>query len=393
VERLPVLFTEDTMADQVIAHVSDMIEHFAELPDPRSTINQHHPLVEVIVMAVCGVLSGADGPTDIEEWACCHREWLQQHLTLPYGIPSHDTFRRVLQRLPPQAFQRCFAAWLQSLVGAEGVTHLAIDGKTLRGSRDERRQLGALHLVSVWAAEHRLTLGQIATAEKSNEITAIPQVLELVDVKGAVVTIDAMGCQKAIAEKVVALGGDYVLPVKGNQGNLEGAIGEVFDEHLEKDFARVAVSQLEEEQQHHGRKEHRTYIQINVPASLAGREEWSGLKTLGMVIRTREVGGQETGEVQYYISSLKRNVKRFAQVVRGHWGIENTCHWSLDVTFREDDHRTRERNVAENLAWLRRFALGLLKQHPEKRTSLVMKRRKCGWSTAFLTEVLFGKGK
>ena len=245
-------------------------------------------------------------------------------------------------------------------------------------------------MVSVWATEQRLTLGQIATAAKSNEITAIPLVLDLVDVKGAIVTIDAMGCQKQIAQEIVTRKGDYILPVKGNQGNLECAIEAFFADHLEDDFARVKVSRFETNECCHGRQEHRCYLQVDVPESLPGRKNWTGLKTLGMVIRTREINGKETGEVQYYISSLQRQVKLFARAVRGHWGIENTCHWTLDMTFREDESRARERHVAENLSWLRRFALGLLKQHPDDKISLAMKRRGCGWNTDFLTEVLFG---
>ena len=378
------------MVDQELPNVKDLTEHFADLPDPRSHVNRHHSLVEVIVICVCAVLSGADGPAAIAMWANLHREWLQEYLKLPHGIPSRDTFRRVLQRLEPQAFQRCFGAWLESLIGAAGAKFLAIDGKTLRRSHDGKKALGALHMVSVWATEQQLTLGQIATAAKSNEITAIPLVLELVDVKGAIVTIDAMGCQKEIAAEIVAREGDYVLPVKGNQGNLEAAVQDFIYEHLEDDFARVKVSRLETDERSHGRQEHRTYVQLDVPESLPGRKNWAGMKTLGLVIRTREIDGKETGEVQCYISSLKRNAKRFARAVRGHWGIENTCHWTLDMTFREDESRTRERNVAENLSWLRRFALGLLKQHPNEKMSLVMKRRACGWNTDFLTEVLFG---
>lgn len=381
--------TESSTAIDV--DIRGIIEHFSDLPDPRSSVNRRHLLVDVIVIAVAALLARSDGPADMEEWGVCNESWLRGYLSLPNGIPSHDTFRRVLQRVSPAAFQRSFAAWLQNLVGPDGAKHLAIDGKTLRGSRDTKKGLGALHMVSVWASDQHLTLGQVATAEKSNEITAIPEVLDLVDVKGAVVTIDAMGCQKSIAAEIVKRGGAYVLPVKGNQGNLEAAVTELFDEHLEDDFARAPVSRVEEEERNRGRNETRTYIQMNVPDDLAGRAEWAGLKTVGMVIRTRETNGVETGEVQYYISSLKRNVKRFAKVVRGHWGIENTCHWSLDVTFREDASRARDRTLAENLSWIRRFALGLLKQHPDKKTSLIMKRRKCGWSTDFLAEVLFGK--
>lgn len=371
--------------------LKSIVEHFEELPDPRSEVNREHLLVDVIVISICAILAGADGPTAIAVWAKSPSvsAWLQQHLALPNGIPSKDTYRRVLQRLRPEAFQRCFETWLQSLVGTLGVRFLAIDGKTLRRSHDRKHDLGALHLVSVWATEQNLTLAQVATSEKSNEITAIPQVLELVDVKGAIVTIDAMGCQTAIAAKIVDGGGDYVLPVKGNQGGLEQAVTDFFADHLEDDFSRVKVSRWETTETHHGRVEKRSYFHVNVPDDLKGRQRWKGLRTLGLVIRTREINGRESDEIQCSISSLKRNVKLFAKAARGHWGIESTCHWTLDMTFREDESRTRDRHVCENLAWLRRFALGLLKQHPNTKTSLAMKRRQAGWCVSFLSEILF----
>lgn len=371
--------------------LKSIAEHFEELPDPRSEVNREHLLVDVIVISICAILAGADGPTAIAVWAKSPSvsAWLKQHLALPHGIPSKDTYRRVLQRLRPEAFQRCFESWLQSLVGTLGVRFLAMDGKTLRRSHDRKKELGALHLVSVWASEQKLTLAQVATAEKSNEITAIPQVLDLVDVKNAIVTIDAMGTQTAIAAKIVDGGGDYVLPVKGNQGGLEQAVTNFFADHLEDDFARVKVSRFETTETHHGRVERRSYFQVNVPDDLPGRSRWKGLRTLGLVVRTREINGVETDEIQYSISSLKRNVKLFAKAARGHWGIENTCHWTLDMTFREDESRTRDRHLCENLAWLRRFALGMLKQHPNTKTSLAMKRRQAGWCVSFLSEVLF----
>jgi predicted transposase YbfD/YdcC len=371
--------------------LKSIAEHFEELPDPRSEVNREHLLVDVIVISICAILAGADGPTAIAVWAKSPSvsAWLKQHLALPNGIPSKDTYRRVLQRLRPEAFQRCFESWLQSLVGTLGVRFLAIDGKTLRRSHDRKHDLGALHLVSVWATEQKLTLAQVATSEKSNEITAIPQVLDLVDVKNAIVTIDAMGTQTAIAAKIVEGGGDYVLPVKGNQGGLEQAVTEFFADQMEDDFARVKVSRFETTETHHGRVEQRSYFQVNVPDDLPGRQRWKGLRTLGMVVRAREINGVETDEIQCSISSLKRNVKLFAKAARGHWGIENTCHWTLDMTFREDESRTRDRHLCENLAWLRRFALGLLKQHPNTKTSLAMKRRQAGWCLSFLSEVLF----
>lgn len=373
------------------SRLKSIAEHFEELPDPRSEVNREHLLVDVIVISICAILAGADGPTAIAVWAKSPSvsAWLKQHLALPNGIPSKDTYRRVLQRLQPEAFQRCFESWLQSLVGTHDVRFLAIDGKTLRRSHDRKHDLGALHLVSVWASEQQLTLAQVATSEKSHEITAIPQVLDLVDVKGAIVTIDAMGTQTAIAAKIVDGGGDYVLPVKGNQGGLEQAVTDFFADHMEDDFARVKVSRCETTETRHGRVEKRSYFQVNVPDDWPGRQRWKGLRTLGLVVRTREIHGVETDEIQCSISSLKRNVKLFAKAARGHWGIENTCHWTLDMTFREDESRTRDRHVCENLAWLRRFALGLLKQHPNTKTSLAMKRRQAGWCVSFLSEVLF----
>lgn len=372
--------------------LGSIAESFEDLPDPRSEVNREHLLVDVIVISICAIIAGADGPTAIAEWARSPSvaEWLRQHLQLPHGIPAKDTYRRVLQRLNPEAFQQCFASWLQSLLGSKSeVRFLAIDGKTLRRSHDRRAGLGALHLVSVWATEQKLTLAQVATAEKSNEITAIPQVLDLVDVTNAIVTIDAMGTQTAIAEKILQRGGDYVLPIKGNQGQLEQAVTEFFADHLEDDFARVKVSRLETTETHHGRVEKRSYFQVNVPANFPGAKRWQGLRTLGLVVRTREINGVEADEIQCSISSLKRNVKLFAKAVRSHWGIENTCHWTLDMTFREDESRTRDRHLGENLAWLRRFALGLLKQHPNTKTSLAMKRRQAGWCVSFLSEILF----
>ena len=379
------------MSELENASLDSLTGYFEDLPDPRSAVNREHLLVDVIVISICAVIAGADGPTGIAAWAHSPSvaEWLRQHLALPNGIPAKDTYRRVLQRLQPEAFQRCFESWLQSLMGLSEVRFLAIDGKTLRRSHDRSRNLGALHLVSVWATEQKLTLAQVATAEKSNEITAIPQVLDLVDVTNAIVTIDAMGCQRAIVEKIIDRGGDYVLPVKGNQGQLEQAVTEFFADHLEDDFARLKVSRLETTETHHGRVEQRSYFQVNVPSTFPGAKRWKGLRTLGLVVRTREINGVETDEIQCSISSLKRNVKLFAKAARGHWGIENTCHWTLDMTFREDENRTRDRNVCENLAWLRRFALGLLKQHPNTKTSLAMKRRKAGWCVSFLAEVLF----
>jgi predicted transposase YbfD/YdcC len=295
--------------------------------------------------------------------------------------------------LKPAAFQACFASWLQSLrteaAAGTGVEQplLAVDGKTLRRSHDRAQGLGALHSVSVWASEFGLSLGQVACDEKSNEITAIPEVLRLVDLRGAIITIDAMGTQKAIAEQVVEGGADYVLALKGNQGALHQAVIAYIDEQLEGDLTD-AQEQVTTEV-NHGREETRTYLQLPAPEELPGFLRWRGLKSIGLTTSCCLRDGKETIEVRYSISSLEVDVKRFARAVRGHWGIENGCHWSLDMTFREDESRLRQRHLRENFAWLNRFALSLLKQHPG-RQSVVMKRRSCGWSDAFLMEVVTG---
>jgi predicted transposase YbfD/YdcC len=264
---------------------------------------------------------------------------------------------------------------------------LAIDGKTLRRSHDRENGLGALHSVSVWASEYGLSLGQVACAEKSNEITAIPELLRLVDIQGAIITIDAMGTQKAIAEEIIAGKADYVLALKGNQGTLHQAVIDHINEQLEGDLA--AAQEHVTREKGHGRFETRTYLQLPAPETLPGFLLWKGLKTLGVVTSCCVRDGEETIEVRFYLSSLGMNVKRFAHAVRGHWSIENTCHWTLDMTFGEDQSRIRERHLRENFAWLNRFVLSLLKQHPG-RQSLVMKRRSCGWSDDFLMEVVTG---
>lgn len=370
-----------------------VVAHFQELEDPRSTINQRHPLTSVVVIALLAVLAGAGGPTAIARWATLKQEFLLQVLDLPHGIPGKDVFRRVLLALKPAAFRACFAGWLHALreeaIAETGVDRpvLPVDGKTLRRSHDRRTGLGALHAVSVWASEYGLSLGQVACDEKSNEITAIPELLRLVDIRGAIITIDAMGTQKTIAEPIVTGGADYVLRLKGNQETLYQAVIDHIDEQLEGDLADAQEHVTTETG--HGREETRTYLQLPAPKQLPGFGLWKGLKSIGLVTSCCLRDGKEAIEVRYYISSLEVDVKQFAHAVRGHWSIENGCHWVLDMTFREDESRLRERHLRENFAWLNRFALSLLKQHPG-RQSLAMKRRSCGWSETFLMEVVTG---
>jgi predicted transposase YbfD/YdcC len=383
------------MADIQRIRLDEVVGHFEELEDPRSTVNRQHPLVSVVVIALMAVLAGASGPTAIAKWAALKQEFLLKALNLPNGVPRKDVFRRVLATLKPSAFQACFANWLQSLrataAAATGVKQpvLAVDGKTARRSHDCKNGLGALHSVSVWASDFGLSLGQVACAEKSNEITAIPELLRLVDIRGAIITIDAMGTQKAIAEQIIASDADYVLALKGNQETLHQAVIDYIDEQSANDFAGVKARRHQTRETGHGREETRSYIQMPVPQELPGLALWKGLKSIGMVVSQCVRNGKETVEVRYSISSLGVGVKRFAHAVRSHWGIENTCHWSLDVTYREDESRIRDKHMRENFAWLNRFSLSLLQQHPG-RESLAMKRRSCGWSDDYMLEVLTG---
>ncbi len=374
----------------------NILRFFDDLPDPRSEVNRLHRLGDVIVISICAVLALADGPTAIAHWAKLNEPWLRRHLALPHGVPRKDTFRRVLTLLNPILFQQCFSAWLNSLSLGPGdhkaaeKHHIAIDGKALRRSHDHQANLGPLHLISAWASDKGITLGQIATDEKSNEITAIPQLLDLIDIEGTVITIDAAGCQKNIAAKIIDKKADYVLALKGNQEKLFHDVRVAIDRYIDADVPDHRVSRHVDVEQGHGRLESRTYYQMTAPRYLHKRSEWRGLKTIGAVVRVYEQDGIERTDVRYYISSLGRNAPAFASVVRSHWGIENSLHWSLDMSYREDESRVRNRTFAENLAWLRRMTLSLIKQHPGKE-SQIMKRRMSGWNTDFLMQVLTGK--
>jgi predicted transposase YbfD/YdcC len=375
--------------------LQEVAKHFEDLEDPRSPINRKHPLVSVVVVALMGVLAGADGPTAIARWAKSKAEFLLEVLDLPNGIPRKDVFRRILVTLKPSVFQACFVNWVQSLrlKAAEKLEIeqpiFAIDGKTSRRSHDQSKGLGALHTVSVWASEMGLSLGQVACAEKSNEITAIPELLRLVDIKGAIITIDAMGTQKAIAAEIIDRKADYVLALKGNQETLHDAVIDYVKEQMKDGFANAKARHHLTKETGHGREEIRSYYQMPVPEDLAQLELWKGLKTIGMATLVCVRDGVETTDTRYYISSLEMGVKRFAHAVRSHWGIENGCHWSLDIIYREDQSRIRDEHMRETFAWLNRLTLSLLKQHPGK-DSIIMKRRVCGWDENFLLEVLTG---
>jgi predicted transposase YbfD/YdcC len=378
------------MADATVS-LDSVVKHFESLPDPRDTRNRRHLLVDVIVISVCGVMVGCEGPTAIVRWAKAKKDWLGQVLELPNGIPSKDCVRRVLSMLKPAAFQECFQRWIgECLLGDADGSHrtIAIDGKTMRRSHNHAAGLGPLHMVSAFASEHGIALGQIATEEKSNEITAIPKLIDQIDVKGAVVTIDAMGCQKEIAKKIKGAGGDFVLAVKDNQPTLYQAIQKYFFDAMENDFESVPIRRYETHDKGHGRVDHRYYYLMKLPDDFAFKKLWPGIKAIGMAIRvTEKSDGTTSDDIRYFIVSRYLSGKRFAQSVRGHWGIENSLHWVLDVTFNEDQSRAQERRIADNLSWLRRFAISLLKQHPSK-DSIKGKSQIAGWSNDFLLQVL-----
>ena len=376
------------------APLRSIVKHFESLPDPRHTCNRRHLLVDVISIAVCGVIVGCSGPSAIERWAKAKKEWLKEVLALPNGIPSRDCIRRILCALKPDAFQTCFRSWMISLVSEVEDTRptVAIDGKTMRRSHDQSRGLGPLHMVSAWTSEHGLALGQVATEEKSNEITAIPALIDRIDVKGAIVTIDAMGCQKEIAKKIIDAEGDYVLAVKDNQPKLHQAIKELFSDERQGDLLKMPHREHQTFEKGHGRKDERCYVLAKIPRDFPLRDQWPGIRAVGMAVRvTEKSDGTTSGDVRYFISSRYLSGKRFGQAVRGHWGIENSLHWVLDVTFDEDQSRTRNRHMADNLSWLRRFAISLLKRHPSKH-SIKGKSQIAGWSNEFLMQVLTAQG-
>ncbi len=378
------------MADIQFDNVDSILDEFRDLKDPRSHINRRHLLGDLIVICIMAVVAGADGPNAIGTWAENNENWLNKRLKLPHGIPSHDTIGRLLATLKPSAFQSCFESWIakvSSLDDASDLNQIAIDGKVLRRSHDRRKGLGPLWLVSAWAVDRGISLGQLATDEKSNEITAIPELLDQIEIEDSVITIDAAGCQRKIAKKIIDGQGDYVLALKGNQGTLHDAVSEYITNHMENDFADISARKHTEKLKGHGREDEITYYQMPVPDDLANKKKWAGLKTIGIAIRQSESGSKSSTEVRYYIASIGMGVNRFARYVRGHWAIENTLHWCLDVTFREDENRVRNRTAADNLAWLKRFGLSLLKQQNDKH-SIAMRRRVAGWNINYLAQVL-----
>lgn len=362
---------------------------FARLKDPRRTHRRLHLLNDIIVIALCAVIAGAQDWQEIETFGRKRHDWLKRFLDLPNGIPSHDTFERVFAALHPHAFQACFRDWVRAVQATLASGHVAIDGKTLRSSG--AGVLGPLHVVSAWATDQQLSLGQVAVDEKSNEITAIPALLEFLELNGALVTIDAMGCQKAIAQKIIDRRGDYVLTVKDNQEHLCQDIRQSFIDACETDFAGLEYDTYETRERGHGRDEYRRYTVLHHTAGVRNAVAWTNLTTIGMYYAERTVNGETSTALRYFIGSKKATAKVYGTALRNHWGIENRLHWHLDVTFAEDDNRVTKRHAAENLALLRRLTLSLLHAHPAK-LSIAKKRFSAALDPEFLEEILRGDG-
>lgn len=363
---------------------SKLFEHLEKLPDPRTGWTLTHEFIDIVVIAILAVLSGADGWNDIEEYGEAKEEWLKGFLKLPHGIPSHDTFNKVIRCINPEQFAKCFQEWITEAVTIMGAEVIPIDGKVHRGSSDRGKNLKALHTVSAWASSHGVVLAQVAVDKKSNEITAIPKLLEMMDVRGAIITIDAMGCQTAIAEQIIEQGADYVLALKGNQKNLLKAVEQAFEQAL-NDEKQASEESFESIEKSHHRVETRRYSVLPA-ASIA--LAWPSTQTLVKVESIREDRSKTTMTTKYYISSLLPRVKEVSKAVRSHWSIENQLHWYLDVTFREDDSRIRKDNGAENFGALRRLALSLLKREQSLKRSIRLKRYRAAMDNEYLMKVL-----
>jgi predicted transposase YbfD/YdcC len=364
-------------------------DHFQDLNDPRVERTRKHPLINIVFIAVCGVLSGANSFASIHEFALDRTTWFARYLDLTNGIPSEDTFGRVLARLNPAEFENCLLSWIQAVQEVTAHRLIPIDGKALRGSYDRRDGRAAIHMVSAWAAENQLSLGQVVVQEKSNEITAIPELLRLLEISGAIVTIDAMGCQKDIAAQIQQQGADYVLAVKENQPRLLEDIQAAVARHCDRPAgAGDEANWFETVDVGHGRNEVRTYTLLTDLSAIRDRELWAGLYGICVAGSERTVGGETTTEIRYYIGSLRGSVQQYARAIRGHWGIENGLHWVLDVLFREDHSRSRPEHGAENLAWLRRMAVSLLRNDTTCERSLRQKSIKALCDHEFLLRLL-----
>jgi predicted transposase YbfD/YdcC len=376
-----------TTQDLSLAH------HFAHLTDPRVERTRLHELLDIVAIAICAVIAGADSWDHIEQFAKAKHAWLKTFLALPNGIPSHDTIARTFARLDPDEFQRGFVGWINALREATDREVVAIDGKALRRSFDRAKGKSALHMVHAWATANHLLLGQVAVDEKSNEITAIPKLLKVLEVTGAIVTIDAMGCQKEIARTIRGQGADYVLALKANHEHLFEQVVSFFDEACGRRMKGPDIGYHREWDEGHGRTEARRCWATSDLTWLEGREEWKDLRSVAMIEAERFVGDELSVETRYYLSSLENDAGLLNRAVRSHWGVENSLHWVLDVTFDEDRSRIRKENAPENFGLLRRLALCLLKRETSTKGSIKGKRLKASWDEGYLLQVLCGNAE
>lgn len=366
---------------------SIIFDAFNEVEDPRGD-NKRHKFIDIIGIALCAVTSGMESYNEIEEFGESSEEWLKQYFELPNGIPSHDTFNRVFSQINPKQFQKCFNELMKNLADLVNGEVVSIDGKTVRGSSCNSSNKKSIHMVSAWANQNQVVLGQIKTDDKSNEITAIPKLIELLELKDTIVTIDAMGTQKKIAEVIIEKGADYVLALKENQKTLHDNVELFFDSILIDKITDIKVQNLTTHDKDHGRIETRKYFLVNEISWLDNKEDWKNIQSIGMVERKRIVGDKETFERSYYITSLE-SIELFSNAVRQHWGIENKLHWVLDVSFNEDKCRARKDNSAENLAVLRHLSLNLLRQEKTLKKSLNIKKVRCALDKKYLEKVIF----
>ena len=363
-------------------------DHFSELTDPRRR-KPIYPLINVVTIALCAVVCGADDFVAIAKWGRTKREWLAKFLDVSGGIPSHDRFNAIFAAIQPAEFEKCLLSWITALHEISDGQIVAIDGKTLRRSFDAASSKAAIHMVSAWATTSLISLGQVVVDDKSNEITAIPKLLRMLELSGCLVTIDAMGCQTEIAREIVAAKADYVLAVKGNQPTLHQGIKDFFLRAIVNGFAGIKVRRYETHERGHGRRETRMYCVCEAPADLPDRARWTKLNAIGIAFNETTRHGKQTVEARYYILSKKLAARRFAEAVRGHWSIENKLHWQLDVTFQEDQSRLREGHAATNFSLLRRTGLSLLKNDRSQKLGVKNKRLNAAWDDDYLLQVLF----